>query len=64
MSHLVRIAGDCPDNKTCPAAWVRDDEPGFVFVVGAVVEDENDVLTKAGPGESVVRIPRTVWESR
>jgi hypothetical protein len=63
MSDLIRIAGDCPDNKTCPAAWTQDLDPDFVYVVGSVVDDD-DLLAKAGPGEAVVRIPRTLWETR
>ncbi|WP_020386666.1 hypothetical protein [Kribbella catacumbae] len=64
MSQLLRIAGDCPDNKTCPATWTRAIDPDSVYVVGAIVEGDDELLAKAGPGEAVVRIPRTLWESR
>jgi hypothetical protein len=63
MSQLIRIAGDCPDNKTCPAAWTTDIDPDFVYVVGSIVL-EGDLLAKAGTGEAVVRIPRSLWERR
>jgi hypothetical protein len=63
MPHLTLIAGDCPDNKTCPAAWTTDVDPDFVYVVGSVVEDDA-LLAKAGAGEAVVRIPRSLWERR
>ncbi|TDD57105.1 hypothetical protein E1263_24620 [Kribbella antibiotica] len=64
MSQLRRIAGECPDNKTCPAAWTTDADPDSVYVVGSIVEDDQDLLAKAGPGETVVRFPRSLWERR
>jgi hypothetical protein len=64
MSELRRIAGDCPDNKTCPAAWTADTDPDSVYVVGSIIEGDHDVRAKAGPGETVVRIPRSLWERR
>lgn len=64
MAELRRIAGDCPDNKTCPSAWTTEADPDAVYVVGSVVDGDDEVLAKAGPGEVVIRFPRRLWESR
>jgi hypothetical protein len=54
---LRKIAGECSDGVTCPAAW-DDEEDGTVIVQGyqAVVAD----LPPAPDGEARVRVPREV----
>ncbi|WP_427890257.1 hypothetical protein ACQHIV_41760 [Kribbella sp. GL6] len=65
MSELRRLAGDeCPDKKTCPAAWAKDSDPDSVYVVGSIVRDDDELLATAGPDEVVIRFPRSLWESR
>lgn len=64
MPELRKIAGDCPDNKTCPSAWTTDDDPDAVYVVGSLVDGDHEALTKVGPGEAVIRFPRSLWERR
>jgi hypothetical protein len=55
---LRKIAGDCSDGVTCPAAW-DDEEDGTVIVQGyqaAAIPG----LSPAPDGEIRVRVPREV----
>jgi hypothetical protein len=53
---LTKLAGDCPDGRTCPAVHQSDHET-FV-IVGNVVTDPDALAQLAiGPNETAIEVP-------
>lgn len=57
---LTKIAGDCPDKVTCPAAYATD--RGTIVVQGNRVTDPDALAQVTVPDhETLVEIPATLW---
>jgi hypothetical protein len=59
---LRKLAGDCSDGVSCPAAWTDDqdqDQEGIVLVQGYRAADPEG-LPPVPDGEARVRIPRAI----
>lgn len=58
--RLTRIAGECPDKRTCPTVYATD--RGTVVVQGYAITDAEAIADLAlPPGENAVEIPASLW---
>ncbi|TQN32916.1 hypothetical protein FHX37_2904 [Haloactinospora alba] len=58
--ELARIAGDCPDRRTCPTLYETDRDT--VLVQGYELPPEEHTRLAVPEGESVVEIPKSLLQ--
>ncbi len=58
--RLARIAGTCPDGRTCPTVYATD--RGTVVVQGYKLEGDDLARMAMPDGESAVEIPVALLE--
>jgi hypothetical protein len=58
--RLTRIAGDCPDGRTCPTVYATD--RGTIVVQGHLLDADALARVPLGPNETAVEVPMSLLE--
>ncbi|WP_020577332.1 hypothetical protein [Actinopolymorpha alba] len=60
---IAAVGGDCSNGVTCPGVWDNGD-PDHVYVQGTTTTAGDIGLSDIPEHETLVRIPRTMWDAR